>query len=234
MKTILITLALSIVLIGGILVYKGHQEKLRAEREGKEWMETQKYFDDSPPADKQVEENSDSLTFTLGEAVDLEDEEEENEEGEVNAEVASNLITSTIVDPDGYSNVRSGPGTKFSVVTKVDAGERVSFDPDESGNWVKVITPNNEAGWVHKSRIDYYNDQATAKNSSSQTGPEANFLLEMIQGSIESAIFKTACAYDRCGKEFNPSYGICSDGTRANRAKDKYGTFCSMACYNKH
>lgn len=49
----------------------------------------------------------------------------------------------TIEDPDGYSNVRDGPGTDHYIIGKVKAGERLVVYPDKS-QWWRVILPTQE------------------------------------------------------------------------------------------
>ena len=57
-----------------------------------------------------------------------------------------------INDPDGYTNMRSGPGAKNSIVTRVDAGDVILTRP-QSGEWWKVSLMDRTEGYMHKSRI---------------------------------------------------------------------------------
>ena len=58
----------------------------------------------------------------------------------------------TIDDPDGYTNVRSGPGLQYDIVTKVTNDETfvvVSTD----GAWWRVRTREGKTGYMHSNRI---------------------------------------------------------------------------------
>jgi uncharacterized protein YgiM (DUF1202 family) len=57
-----------------------------------------------------------------------------------------------ISDPDGFTNVRLGPGTKHPVVAVIRLGEPFDFRRDES-NWWRVKTSGGTIGFVHSSRI---------------------------------------------------------------------------------
>jgi uncharacterized protein YgiM (DUF1202 family) len=57
-----------------------------------------------------------------------------------------------VVDPDGFTNVRSGPGKENPVVCIVKQGEPFRFRRDSS-SWWRVKTQNGTVGFVHSSRI---------------------------------------------------------------------------------
>lgn len=57
----------------------------------------------------------------------------------------------TISDPDGYTNVRAGPGLTRPVVAKVR--EREVMLVLGSGEWVHVVTRKGVEGYMHRSRI---------------------------------------------------------------------------------
>jgi uncharacterized protein YgiM (DUF1202 family) len=57
-----------------------------------------------------------------------------------------------ISDPDGFTNVRSGPGTKHPVLAVIRLGEPFDFRRDDS-NWWRVKTSGGTIGFVHSSRI---------------------------------------------------------------------------------
>lgn len=61
-------------------------------------------------------------------------------------------LRAVISDPDGYTNVRSGAGTRFQIIDKVHEAEiiRTSVQP---GPWWQVRTPRNVVGFMHRSRI---------------------------------------------------------------------------------
>ncbi len=56
-----------------------------------------------------------------------------------------------ICDPDGYTNVRSGPGKDHSIIEKIRDGE--IFAIVKWGKWCKIITPTGKNGFVHQSRV---------------------------------------------------------------------------------
>jgi|GEM_PF-1252796 len=59
-----------------------------------------------------------------------------------------------IDDPDGYTNVRSGPGTQFDIIAEVRQGEIFRVTPRGHAEWWHVLTPDGRAmGFMHRSRI---------------------------------------------------------------------------------
>ena len=70
-----------------------------------------------------------------------------------------NLITkkynsNKIYDNDGYTNLRDGKGSNFSIIAKINSGQHIEVldNPDEE-NWYLVQTKDEQKGYVHKSRI---------------------------------------------------------------------------------
>lgn len=65
----------------------------------------------------------------------------------------SSLRSGVIVDPvDDYVNVRSGKGTKYSVLQRLDVGTIVLYEPGHK--WVKVYDTNKSfLGYVYHDRI---------------------------------------------------------------------------------
>ena len=63
---------------------------------------------------------------------------------EVKAQVSKIEILST---PNGFLNVRSGPGTNFSIVSKVNPGQTLSLI-EEKGAWFKIIYESSKEGWI--------------------------------------------------------------------------------------
>lgn len=57
-----------------------------------------------------------------------------------------------VADPDGWTNIRSGPGTEFQIVTKIHEGQTFSARPSDS-NWWQVRASDGAAGYMHVSRI---------------------------------------------------------------------------------
>ena len=63
-----------------------------------------------------------------------------------------NGVTATINDPDGYTNIRSGPGKNFDISGKVLEGEEFLVKTG-SGDWWEVQTSGGTTGYMHKSRV---------------------------------------------------------------------------------
>ena len=49
---------------------------------------------------------------------------------------------------DGYLNLRTGPGTRFAIITPMYNGTRVQI-LERSGNWVRIYTEDGDDGWAH-------------------------------------------------------------------------------------
>jgi uncharacterized protein YgiM (DUF1202 family) len=60
--------------------------------------------------------------------------------------------TGFISDPDGFTNVRSGPGTDYEVIAVIKLNESFGFRRDR-GSWWRVKTKSGTVGFVHASRI---------------------------------------------------------------------------------
>ena len=50
--------------------------------------------------------------------------------------------------PDGYLNLRTGPGTKYQVIRRIYPGDRVQM-LDATGSWRYVELENGVQGWAH-------------------------------------------------------------------------------------
>jgi hypothetical protein len=66
-----------------------------------------------------------------------------------------------IDDPDGYTNVRSGPSASFPIVARVDQGE-VFTTYSQPGEWWQVRTADSRVGFMARSRIRVIDAQAAA------------------------------------------------------------------------
>ena len=66
----------------------------------------------------------------------------------------SSLRRGTIVDPrDNYVNVRTGPGTKYSIATRLWIGTTVYYQGSTS-SWVRVYNTSRQyLGYVYRNRI---------------------------------------------------------------------------------
>lgn len=58
----------------------------------------------------------------------------------------------TIQDPDGYTNVRSGPALDKRILGRVNQGEFV-FVLGAAGEWAHVVTRSGLEGYMHRSRL---------------------------------------------------------------------------------
>jgi hypothetical protein len=66
-----------------------------------------------------------------------------------------------IDDPDGFTNIRSGPSTNFPVVARIDRGEVFTTYP-QSGEWWQVRTADSRVGFMASSRIRVIDAPAAA------------------------------------------------------------------------
>lgn len=58
--------------------------------------------------------------------------------------------TLTINDPnDGWLNLRSGPGTSFRIIQRMDNGLRVE-ELERQGLWSNIVLPNGVVGWSYR------------------------------------------------------------------------------------
>jgi uncharacterized protein YgiM (DUF1202 family) len=64
-----------------------------------------------------------------------------------------NEVRAVIEDPDGYTNIRSGQGTQFSIIVRVNEGE-VFYTIPQQGDWWPVRTKDEKYGYIHRSRIN--------------------------------------------------------------------------------
>jgi hypothetical protein len=59
---------------------------------------------------------------------------------------------STIVDPDGFTNLRKDKNTTAQILQKIKTGEQVEV-LDQNGDWWLVVSKEGKKGYIHKSRI---------------------------------------------------------------------------------
>ena len=70
------------------------------------------------------------------------------------ANVSPVLIRATISDPDGWTNVRSGPSTSHQIVGKVFEGDVIYYQVVKGSNWYKIFDSDKcYWGYLHKSRL---------------------------------------------------------------------------------
>jgi ribosomal protein L40E len=61
-------------------------------------------------------------------------------------------LMAVINDPDGYTYIRSGPGTQYEIIGTVVENE-VFYVISTEGNWWRIRTKDGKEGYMHKSRI---------------------------------------------------------------------------------
>ena len=57
-----------------------------------------------------------------------------------------------INDPDRYTNIRGGPGTKYDVIARILEGE-VFCVTSRKGNWWPIRTANGITGYIYYDRV---------------------------------------------------------------------------------
>ncbi len=102
-----------------------------------------------------------------------------------------------VSDPDGYTNIRSGPSTKYAIKRSFNSGDYLYYTPESNG-WSKVYSGTSSStfmGYMHTSRIKRVE---TSSPSS----------------SVSSSSFKYGCVSDPDGytnirRGPSTSYAIC-------------------------
>lgn len=61
-------------------------------------------------------------------------------------------VRATVVDPDGWTNLRAGPAASSAIVGRVNQGE-VFWTRPRDGMWWKARTASGVEGYVHRSRV---------------------------------------------------------------------------------
>ncbi|WP_195939931.1 C40 family peptidase [Romboutsia sp. 1001713B170131_170501_G6] len=98
-----------------------------------------------------------------------------NQEAYADTASSQSYIKSTIQKGTVYNcgslNVRKGPGTSNSIITKVYSGNTVEIQEKNSNGWYKIKTPNGQVGWVSGAyiRLASNNNQGSSVASSQPT-----------------------------------------------------------------
>ncbi len=71
------------------------------------------------------------------------------------------LKNGIINDPDGFVNLRSGRGVSFKIIEEIREGEKFKFLRDAQSDWWYVESEFGKKGYMHKSRIQPYDEQYT-------------------------------------------------------------------------
>lgn len=61
-------------------------------------------------------------------------------------------IYSTVIDTDGFTNLRKDKSTTSQILQKINTGEKVEV-LDQTGDWWLVVSKEGKKGYIHKSRI---------------------------------------------------------------------------------
>lgn len=74
----------------------------------------------------------------------------EGDTGWVHSSLVKNI--KSVLTKKKKCNVRSGPGTKYHIVFRVEKGVPFKVLTKE-GNWVKIQHSDGDRGWIHKSLV---------------------------------------------------------------------------------
>ncbi|MGD1898938.1 MAG: SH3 domain-containing protein [Phormidesmis sp.] len=61
-------------------------------------------------------------------------------------------VAATVVDPDGYTNIRAKKDIESQIISRVNAGAIVYTIP-QNGEWWPVRTQSDKHGYIHESRV---------------------------------------------------------------------------------
>ena len=81
-----------------------------------------------------------------------------------------------VSDPDGYTNIRRGPGTNYPIVRQYNSGDYLYYTPQNNG-WSLVysgVKASNFMGYMHTSRIVKINPNQGSSYSSSSNSSCSN------------------------------------------------------------
>ena len=103
-------------------------------------------------------------------------EKKKKKETEQKVVTAAPQFYGQVSDPDGYTNIRRGPGTNYPIVRQYNSGDYLYYTPQKNG-WSLVysgVKANNFMGYMHTSRIvkvnpnqsGSYSDLSNYSNSS--------------------------------------------------------------------
>lgn len=83
-----------------------------------------------------------------------------------------------VSDPDGYTNIRRGPGTNYPIVRQYNSGDYLYYSPQSNG-WSLVysgVKANTFMGYMHTSRIIKIDpNQGSSYSSSSSSSSNGNY-----------------------------------------------------------
>ena len=76
------------------------------------------------------------------------------------------------------TNLRSGPGTDFDILTEIPEGETVVIiGVDNTGEWLQVVAPAGEQGWVFAELLEVQGDLSTIGGGTIPPSPTPGVLI---------------------------------------------------------
>ena len=104
---------------------------------------------------------------------------EKKQKAEQKVVTAAPQFYGQVSDPDGYTNIRRGPGTNYPIVRQYNSGDYLYYTPQNNG-WSLVysgVKANTFMGYMHTSRIVRVNPNSGSSYSSSNSNsyPSANY-----------------------------------------------------------
>ena len=117
-----------------------------------------------------------------------------------------------ITDPDGYTNLRSGPSAKSGIIGIIPEGQVFNYYPDNNSDWFKVDF-GYRTGYVHKSRIksiniakseisNFFKEFNSIDRNNVESGEADNKKLYRLTGEYPLAAVNAFCEQDRKIQEF--------------------------------
>jgi len=91
-------------------------------------------------------------------------------------------LAAVIDDPNGYTNVRSGPSTVAPNIARVSAGERFTTY-EQGGDWWRVRTEGGLIGYMPRLRIRVEGAAPPMPGATSQTADAGNTMLAVEPGT---------------------------------------------------
>lgn len=95
----------------------------------------------------------------------------------VTASVLAQQYYGRVSDPDGYTNIRSGPSTSYEIKTRYNSGDYLYYTPESNG-WSKVYSGAKSStfmGYMHTSRIQRIDPNSSSYSNTTTYPSNANF-----------------------------------------------------------
>ena len=103
---------------------------------------------------------------------------EKKQKAEQKVVTAAPQFYGQVSDPDGYTNIRRGPGTNYPIVRQYNSGDYLYYTPQNNG-WSLVysgVKANTFMGYMHTSRIIKIDpNQSSSYSSSSSSSSNGNY-----------------------------------------------------------